>query len=361
MSKPEANIRTRVASDDLISVVMPAFNEARYVNAAIESILNQTHTHLELIVVDDGSTDETPAHLEAWKKRDDRVVVLHQNHAGIVEALNLGMRRARGDLVARMDANDLVPRERLSKQAAYLGTHPEVGVVGTWMASMNEEGQPTGQIWRTPALPGEVAWALHFSSAMVHASVMVRRKLVLDAGLYRGGEFTHLEDYDLWARLLKKTKLANLPEVLYFRRELAGGITHREKGTQTVGAREIVRRLVQELLERAVSDEELDLIGQLHRRSVVEVRPAKDLLLLMYRRFAERSDLTPEEAAEVSWDVCRKLLRFGKSAFTSDPFLALDILQTTWKVRPLRIPRRWLQAQRSVRNRLHIDASSRSR
>ena len=115
----------------VVSVIMPAYNAARYISAAVESILAQTFGDFELLIVDDGSTDRTPALLAHFAERDERVEVIDQEHAGYVRALNLMLDRARGELVARMDADDIAHPGRLRQQVEFLSTRPEVVCVGS--------------------------------------------------------------------------------------------------------------------------------------------------------------------------------------------------------------------------------------
>ena len=116
----------------LISVVMPVRNGARWLSEAIESIIYQTCRDFELLVIDDGSTDETPEILTNWLSRDLRIRVLRQNERGLVAALNYGLDEARGSLIARLDADDRAIAHRLERQIRVLGDNPRVGLLGAW-------------------------------------------------------------------------------------------------------------------------------------------------------------------------------------------------------------------------------------
>ncbi|GAB4257066.1 MAG: glycosyltransferase [Deferrisomatales bacterium] len=240
----------------LVSVLLPAFNAAEFLSASVESVLSQTYPHIELIVVDDGSTDATAEIASRYAAKDRRVtVVRNEENRGVTCALNRALSRAAGELVARQDADDLSRPERLARQVAYLRRHPGVAVVGTWAEYMNPEGRPTG-VWRTPAEPGAVAWALLFGTALAHPSVLMRRTALEACGGY-DESIRFAQDYDLWCRLLPAGQLANLPEVLYRRRVHGEAIGARYKREQDEVVLRIMARRWRELLGREVAREEL--------------------------------------------------------------------------------------------------------
>ena len=204
-----------------VSVVMAVRDGAPWVAGAIESILGQTLTDLELIVVDDGSTDDTPL-LLAWV-RDPRLVVERQAHTGLTRALGRALARARAPLVARLDADDVAHPDRLERQRAFLAAHPEVGLLGTAARVVDEAGREVGTI-QPPEDDTTIRRALIRRNPFVHSSIMARRALVAQAGGY-DPDFPVAQDYDLWLRLGQLTRMANLPEALVTRRLVAGRVT----------------------------------------------------------------------------------------------------------------------------------------
>jgi len=204
-----------------VSVVMAVRDGAPWVAGAIESILGQTLTDLELIVVDDGSTDDTPL-LLAWV-RDPRLVVERQAHTGLTRALGRALARARAPLVARLDADDVARPDRLERQRAFLAAHPEVGLLGTAARVVDEAGREVGTI-QPPEDDTTIRRALIRRNPFVHSSIMARRALVAQAGGY-DPDFPVAQDYDLWLRLGQLTRMANLPEALVTRRLVAGRVT----------------------------------------------------------------------------------------------------------------------------------------
>jgi len=216
-------------SSPTISVLMPCYNVASTVDEAVESILAQTHSDVELIAVDDGSTDDTRRRLETWSLRDGRVVVLARAHGGLVESLQAGLGVCRAPLVARMDADDRSHPDRLAAQAEFLQAHPDVAVVACLV-----EGFPAGDvregfrlylIWLNSLVaPEEIARQIFIESPLAHPSVMVRRDWLERLGGYEDHGWP--EDYDLWLRMhLEGARFAKVPRVLMAWREHADRLT----------------------------------------------------------------------------------------------------------------------------------------
>jgi glycosyltransferase involved in cell wall biosynthesis len=196
----------------LVSVVMPIYNAARYLDAAIHSIRAQTLTDLELILVDDGSTDDCDHIICQHASVDERIVVLRLPRAGISTALNHGIVAARAALIARMDADDEAMPERLDRQVAAMRARPLVAALGTGLEVIDADGHVVSTA--TPFCdPEEIRELLLQANCLAHPAVMMRRDVVLAAGGYRPA-FTACEDYDLWLRLSEHHELSNLQEPL---------------------------------------------------------------------------------------------------------------------------------------------------
>jgi glycosyltransferase involved in cell wall biosynthesis len=211
-----------------VSVVMGVHNGAPWVGDAVGSVLRQTAAELELIVVDDGSTDATASVLAAV--RDRRVRVERQPHAGLTRALIRGLALARAPLVARLDADDLAAPERLERQRAFLDAHPDVGLLGAGAREVDSTGREVAII-QPPEADGAIRRALIRRNPFVHSSVVMRRALAERAGGY-DATFAVAQDYDLWMRMSRLTRMANLPEPLVVRRLLPGRVSAERDGAR---------------------------------------------------------------------------------------------------------------------------------
>ena len=203
-----------------VSVLLPARNAAPTVASAVRSVLAQTRPALEIIVVDDRSTDGTAAILRGLASEDSRLKVIPGTGSGLVAALNLGLGHCRGDYVARMDADDESLPERLAASVAALEADPSLAAVGTQVEIFREDRpvSPNMQAyarWMNGLTTPERLFADRLvESPLCHPSATLRRAVLEDVGRWREGEFA--EDYELWLRLLDKgNRLTNVPRVLF--------------------------------------------------------------------------------------------------------------------------------------------------
>jgi glycosyltransferase involved in cell wall biosynthesis len=240
-----------------VSVVMPVFNAAEYLEAALESVLVQTLGDLELIVVDDGSTDASPEILERATAGDARVrVVRNQGNSGIVVALNNGWRLARSRYVARMDADDVALPDRLERQVDFLDAHPEVAAVGGAVTILDARGLK-GATVTYPGSSAAIRRALPRYNCFAHPAVTIRRAALEAVGGYR---YDHVEDYDLWLRLDERFDLANLQEVVLLYRQHIRQISFRaveEQARRTLAVRAAAR------IRRATGRDPLDSAAEI--------------------------------------------------------------------------------------------------
>ncbi|MEO7413117.1 MAG: glycosyltransferase [Opitutaceae bacterium] len=203
-------------------MVVPAYNAALHLQAALASVQTQTFSDFELIIVDDGSTDRTKAILDRFASTEPRLRVVSRPNTGIVGALNDGLAVARGEFIARMDADDITLPARFETQLAYLRAHPECGALGTDILYTDPEGDPL--IRHRPALTHDaiVTQLLEGNGgAIIHPTLVVRRKTMEEIGGYRPETMNFLEDLDLYLRLADVGQLANLPDVhLHYRQHL---------------------------------------------------------------------------------------------------------------------------------------------
>jgi len=221
-----------------VSVLMAVYNGAAYLGEAMASILSQTFGDFELLVIDDGSTDDTPAILRACTDRRLRVV-RHDGNLGLIAALNRGLDEARGEYVARMDADDIALPSRLERQRKLLLGAPNIGLCGTWFRTFGSE---PAKVVRPPVQPDELAAKLFYESPLAHPSVMFRRTLFAERGLRYDPAFSFAEDFELWTRVAQVADLANVPEVLMRYRRHGAQVSAEHEAAQGESVRKILVR-----------------------------------------------------------------------------------------------------------------------
>jgi len=194
-----------------VTVLMPVFNRERFVDEAIRSVIEQDFADFELLIVDDGSVDRTPAILRTWAQRDARIVVITSpENQGIPAALNSGLRYARAPYVARLDSDDIMMPRRLSAQADVLDSEPEVVLVSSAYETMDSEGNYLAT-WHGDEPHEVVTFLLNFYNIVGGGGqVMFRCAEVVAEGGY-ACEYPSSEDYDLWVRLLRRGRILTLP------------------------------------------------------------------------------------------------------------------------------------------------------
>ena len=225
-----------------VSVIMPTYNSAQYLSDAIRSTLDQSYGDFELVVVDDGSTDETTKILGSVSDSRLHVVSLPRN-SGLAAARNAGLEVSRGELIAWLDSDDMSRRDRLARQVSVLRRRPEVGLCGSWVKTFGDSSVKT---WRYPRRAGVLASRMLFDDPFATSSVMVRRQAIVEAGGF-DESFAPAEDYDLWERLSQGWQLVNVPRFLTSYRLHESQTSVRLHDRQAEAVRRIQARQLQQL------------------------------------------------------------------------------------------------------------------
>ena len=198
-----------------ISVILPVYNAEAYVREAVESILAQSFTDFELILINDGSTDGSGAILRELATHDARIILIEQPNDGAASARNKGLEMARADLIALMDADDVAMPERFALQHARMVQEPELAVLGSFIRIMDKAGNIIRLADEYSLTPKEIARWIEYECPVAHPAVMMRRDAVLKAGGYRKAFSSYAEDYDLLLRMSDSDyAIANLPQPL---------------------------------------------------------------------------------------------------------------------------------------------------
>jgi len=211
--------------EDLISILLPVYNSQLILPECLNSILAQTHHRFEVVAIDDGSTDDTPALLSAYSNKDSRIKVYRfEENRGIVEALNFGLEKCRGPWVARMDADDIMMPERLKIQLSYLAKHPKIDLLGAQVRIFRQDkaltsGQHRYQDWSNSLTTDQSIKAeIYAESPIMHPTFFLTKLFYQRMGGYRSNPWA--EDYDFILRaFLKNATFAKIPEVLVAKRD----------------------------------------------------------------------------------------------------------------------------------------------
>lgn len=205
-----------------VTALMPVYNNERYIAAAVESILNQTFRDFEFIIIDDGSSDGSLQMLERYAREDSRIRLASRPNTGYTIALNEGLRIARGEYIARMDADDVASPERFEMQVQYLDDHPDCTVVGGNVLLIDRDGDPIREMCL--GYSHEEIDAAHMQGkggAIIHPAATIRKSALDRVGEFRE-DYECAEDLDIFLRLAEVGRVANLPEVvLRYRQHLS--------------------------------------------------------------------------------------------------------------------------------------------
>jgi len=231
---------------------MGVYNDEEYVSMAIESVLQQELTDFEFIIIDDGSTDRTPDIIEGFD--DGRIRVLeNEENIGLTASLNRGLEEARGEYIARQDADDKSIIGRFRKQVNFLDSNPEIAMVGSAAKLIDESGEhlDTRRVLCQPTFEN-----IYHTNRFIHGSVMMRRSVLEEVGGY--DEFYRYgQDYDLWLRLAQRWKLANLSEPLYCLRLHDESVYFDERGKST-----LYSMYAKQKVREGVPDDQAELVEE---------------------------------------------------------------------------------------------------
>lgn len=298
-------------SQPRVSVITPVHNNERFLVPAVESILSQTFRNFEYLIVDDRSTDGSPDILRRYAEQDDRVLLLRTEAPNSQSnALNTALRRARGEYVAILDADDLAHPQRLERQIEYLEAKPAVGALGTYVQQIDADGG-AGSVLRFPITCELARWGILFATPVVHSSAMIRRSLLEDVGGY-SMQWRYANDYSLCAALITRTGIACLPEVLVSYRRHSNQTSSTYSKTQQG---EVWLLMYKMLAERLGLRAQLNDIGALFRglrRMQLEdtgtLTRAGDLLTEIREHYLRVEQPDIETTCQINLDCAQRLL-----------------------------------------------------
>lgn len=196
----------------MVTVLMSVYNGERFLKEAIDSILNQTFTDFEFLIINDGSTDRSVEIIESYE--DPRIrLINNEKNLKLIASLNKGISLARGKYIARMDCDDISMPDRLEKEVNFLENSLDYGLVGTYYTVIDGEGKDQYNV-SYPSSNELIKLFLSLNCPLAHGSIMGRTEL-FKQNLYGSEESYAVEDYELWTRMSKVTKIHNIPEYLF--------------------------------------------------------------------------------------------------------------------------------------------------
>lgn len=261
-----AKIATRTPRTPRVSVLMSAYNSEKYIAAAIESILTQTFTDFEFVIINDGSTDRTPEIVAEYAARDKRIKFIdNKKNAGLIAALNQGLEFCHGEYIARMDSDDISLPTRFAKQVKYMNQHPECGVCGAWIKKFGR-GVKSDEFFKYQSRMKLLDFLI-YGCQVAQPCTMIRKSILDKYNIKYNPDYKYSEDYAFWVQVCKHAEIHNLQEVLLNYRWHDGNVSVTHKKTQLECAERIRKSILSELLSNDADIEKLlRMTREVHER-----------------------------------------------------------------------------------------------
>jgi glycosyltransferase involved in cell wall biosynthesis len=319
-----------------ITVLMPVYNGQRYLAEAIESILVQTFTDFEFLVINDGSTDSSREIICSFD--DPRIrLVDNPNNMGLSKSLNRGLDFARGEYIARQDCDDVSLPERIERQVAYLNAQPEIALLGSYGESIDQYGNRL-RLLCPQANSSLLKWQLLFYNNFIHSSVMFNTEKIRQLGGYNT-KIGHAQDYYLWTRIMFNYDIAQVPEVLVYYRSHTKNISSKHFDIQEGNVEWIVIKNIEYLLNRKVFPQTVrdlrEIINKGKLPTVDRLRQAVDVLYEIYIRVIELWTPDWADAGTITKDYANMLKHFAITHACIQPRESLNILKKAFRVYPV--------------------------
>lgn len=315
---------------------MPVYKGDKYLSKAVDSILDQTFSDFEFIIICDDPTPETKEILNKYQQSDSRIHVYYQERQGLVNSLNMGISLAKGEYIARMDADDISLPRRFEKQIEFLRNNPEIQLVGSDLEFIDNKGNKIIEM-KTPTIPtkpGLIKWNLFFQCCIYHPTIMTRKSVIERAGGY-SPDYIHAEDYELWLRLSESVKLANLPDILLKLRKHENNISTIHITTQLLNANIAVLNSLSKSLNIKTSLEEVILLrNATPPKCINDILKVEKLILELEKKTLNTVVLSNFERKQIKNDATRRILTLASDCRKRNPFLAVKILLGSFKHDP---------------------------
>lgn len=216
---------------------MSVYNAESYLDESIQSVLKQSYSNFEFIIIDDGCTDGSLQIIEKYSRQDTRILIISRENKGLIYSLNEGLSLAKGKFIARMDADDISHINRFEKQVNFLNSNPEVGVISCDVQCFDGNSYENWPFY-TEKHEDIIAF-IPFHSPIVHAAVMIKRHLLNETSY--DSDYSHAEDYKLWIDLCQQTKFYSLPSVLYYIRHHEEKVSVKQNKEQVTNSLRVIK------------------------------------------------------------------------------------------------------------------------
>ena len=259
----------KLDSTPLVTVLMPCYNAEKYINAAIESIVQQTYKNLQILLLEDGSTDSTFEICQQWSRKDERIkLIRNEKNLGLIKTLNNGITHSNSPFIARMDADDISALSRIEKQVNFLLQNDQIGIVGSKSSRIDFKGNITAEEGNVTYLSSEtLSISCFFTQPFFHGSILIRTQLLKENQYSE--VYKHSEDFELWLRLNSKgIKFQNLNEILYYYRVNPEGVSISNENIQIESHNKASLFYLKKSTNQIINEE---LVGIINNRPIKKV------------------------------------------------------------------------------------------
>ena len=282
-----------------VSILMSAYNSECYIESAISSVLNQKYTNYEFIIIDDASTDSTANIINRFAKIEPRIVLIKNgSNQGLTRSLNIGLKHVTGEYILRMDADDYMKGDRISKQVNFLSKKKEYILVGSNAIYLDENNLILSRSF-LPISDLEIRVQCLFNNPFLHSSVLFRSSLIKEHKLKYSNSFKTTQDWKLWIKFLKFGKVGNIKKPLVYIRRHSRQISYTNKSLQLKNSLRIQKIYLEDLLDIKFWNRDIFLsintilLSDRHNKSSTQIAKvcnfSLDLCDLIYKRYANRS------------------------------------------------------------------------
>ncbi len=301
-------------SNPLISIILPVYNGEKHLSECINSILSQTFTDFEFIIVDDASTDGTPNLLEKFAQSDNRIkIITHEKNSRQTVAANTACKHANGKYIARIDADDIALPNRLEEQFNFLENNLGIGVVGSWVDIIDNTSNVISS-WNPQPLKGCLSWSLLFGNIFAHSSVMFRLKIAEEVGFYQSPE---AEDFDLWSKMSRISGIGCVPKTIQQRRVWEGQLNLKVPQETLECVYQIMQKNINHTIGKSISINKIKnvrklIVGDSNQLNQEEIIDTKNIVIDLYKTYLKKFKLDKKEKRLIAKDVALKLFSLAK-------------------------------------------------